>query len=106
MLWLLQQQRPTANCTVAGAVASELATGRGRSRRAGFPPPRGRGRVGGLVNNQATNRFRAATLAATSLLALPALAQSAHADLVRLYTEWRAFQRPAMTDGVPDYGAA
>ena len=29
-----------------------------------------------------------------------------HADLVTLFDEWRAFERPAFVDGVPDYSAA
>ena len=29
-----------------------------------------------------------------------------HADLVRLFDEWRAFERPGFVDGVPDYSAA
>ena len=28
-----------------------------------------------------------------------------HADLVRLFDEWRAFERPGFVDGVPDYSA-
>ena len=28
-----------------------------------------------------------------------------YADLVSLFTEWRAFQKPKLTDGVPDYTA-
>lgn len=31
---------------------------------------------------------------------------SSYDALVRLFAEWRAFQRPPLTDGVPDYGAA
>jgi predicted TIM-barrel fold metal-dependent hydrolase len=42
------------------------------------------------------------------LLALFAVASPAktHADLVALFSEWRAFQRPRLVDGVPDYGKA
>ncbi len=29
-----------------------------------------------------------------------------HADLISLFQEWRAFERPAFVDGVPDYTAA
>ena len=29
-----------------------------------------------------------------------------HADLVELFDDWRAFERPEFTDGVPDYSAA
>jgi len=31
---------------------------------------------------------------------------ASHADLVKLFSEWRAFVRPAVRDGVPDYGEA
>jgi hypothetical protein len=31
---------------------------------------------------------------------------SAHADLLRLFADWRRFQPPALVDGVPDYGPA
>ena len=38
--------------------------------------------------------------------AVSASAQSAgHPDLVSLFTEWRAFQKPKVVDGVPDYTA-
>ncbi len=42
-------------------------------------------------------------------LAFPAPAgppPKGHEDLVRLFTEWRAFQPPPLRDGVPDYTAA
>jgi len=47
-------------------------------------------------------------LAALGLTApLRPLAQgSTQADLVSLFTDWRAFQRPKVVDGVPDYTAA
>src|SRR6267378_1668498 len=31
---------------------------------------------------------------------------SSYQDLAALFAEWRAFQRPKLVDGVPDYGAA
>lgn len=39
--------------------------------------------------------------------ALPraAAAQGSHGDLVALFEEWRAFERPTFIDGVPDYSA-
>ena len=40
--------------------------------------------------------------ACTLLLALAA----GHADLVSLFTEWRAFQKPKIVNGVPDYTPA
>jgi uncharacterized protein DUF885 len=50
----------------------------------------------------------AIALAATGMISGPrAAAQgSAHADLVALFSDWRAFQRPKLVDGVPDYTAA
>jgi len=47
-------------------------------------------------------------LSATStLLAQPAAQRRAsYDDLLRLFHDWRAFQRPAVVDGVPDYTAA
>ena len=35
----------------------------------------------------------------------PAAQAGGHADLVALFAEWRAFQRPKVVDGVPDYTA-
>ena len=50
----------------------------------------------------------AIALAATGMISGPrAAAQgSTHADLVALFSDWRAFQRPKLVDGVPDYTAA
>ena len=43
----------------------------------------------------------------TAAAGSPAAGQGAgHADLVRLFSEWRAFQKPKLADGVPDYTAA
>lgn len=36
----------------------------------------------------------------------PAPTSTRHDDLVALFTDWRAFQRPTVVDGVPDYTAA
>ncbi|MBY0503266.1 MAG: DUF885 domain-containing protein [Bryobacteraceae bacterium] len=33
-------------------------------------------------------------------------AATTHADLLKLFAEWRAFQRPALINGVPDYSPA
>src|SRR5215471_14579204 len=55
------------------------------------------------------------TRAALLALTLPALAgmvaaavqeNGGYQDLVRLFKEWREFQRPRLDDGVPDYTAA
>ncbi|HKC24650.1 MAG TPA: hypothetical protein VKF32_07890, partial [Thermoanaerobaculia bacterium] len=56
-----------------------------------------------------STRKALAALAAASLLGLSATAQKRNAgydDLVLLFHDWRAFQRPAVDDGVPDYTAA
>jgi len=39
---------------------------------------------------------------ALTIFSLPAAAQT-HQDLIRLFDEWRAFERPVFVDGVPDY---
>jgi hypothetical protein len=36
----------------------------------------------------------------------PAAASARYEDLLTLFTEWRAFQRPKLVDGVPDYSVA
>ena len=50
-----------------------------------------------------TLAFATSAAAITSLLlfALPAAAQTRQ-DLIRLFDEWRAFERPVFVDGVPD----
>lgn len=44
-------------------------------------------------------------LVGTATLPNALVAQGTHADLVTLFEEWRAFERPAFVDGVPDYSA-
>lgn len=44
-------------------------------------------------------------LAATLAMAAPANATGAYEDLVGLFREWQAFERPALRDGAPDYTA-
>ena len=55
-------------------------------------------------------RFPAPRLLAAllALFAAPALCLAAdtHADLVALWKEWRAFEKPALQGGAPDYSAA
>ncbi len=51
------------------------------------------------------------TLAALFAAAIPSSAQSSpptggYQELVALFEEWRAFERPALLDGAPDYSAA
>jgi hypothetical protein len=50
----------------------------------------------------------AIALAATGMISRPraAVQGSTHADLVALFSDWRAFQSPKLVDGVPDYTAA
>src|SRR5262244_4134119 len=45
------------------------------------------------------------TLLITSFTAIAQQKKSSFADLTRLFAEWRAFQRPDLSDGVPDYTA-
>ena len=49
-----------------------------------------------------------AALAASPALAAPAIQvdQPGHAALVRLFTDWRAFNHPTIIDGRPDYSAS
>jgi Bacterial protein of unknown function (DUF885) len=44
-------------------------------------------------------------LTAALLLAAPANATGTYEDLVGLFREWQAFERPALRDGAPDYTA-
>jgi hypothetical protein len=48
-------------------------------------------------------------LATTGMLVLsaaPAAVPAGYDDLVKLFVEWRAFQKPTLVDGVPDYSPA
>jgi hypothetical protein len=45
-------------------------------------------------------------VAAVPALATPATAASGHAQLVKLFADWRAFNHPAIVRGRPDYSAA
>ena len=45
-------------------------------------------------------------LAAAPVLAAPVKETSTHAQLVKLFADWRAFNHPAIVRGRPDYGAA
>ena len=46
------------------------------------------------------------TSIAGSPAASAASAQGSYEDLTALFSEWRAFERPALRDGAPDYTAA
>ena len=48
----------------------------------------------------------AAILIAASAAPLKSSQGAGHADLVALFADWRAFQKPKLVDGVPDYTAA
>jgi hypothetical protein len=51
--------------------------------------------------------FAAPFTAASAQAPAPAVrAQSSHAQLVKLFADWRAFNQPKITRGRPDYGAA
>jgi uncharacterized protein DUF885 len=41
-----------------------------------------------------------------ALSAVPASVPTGYDDLVKLFAEWRAFQKPRLVDGVPDYSPA
>src|SRR5262245_51409080 len=47
----------------------------------------------------------ALTLLVTTIIAGTQQKKSSFADLTKLFAEWRAFQRPDLSDGVPDYSA-
>src|SRR5215470_19646255 len=47
----------------------------------------------------------ALTLLITMITAVAQQKKSSFADLTKLFAEWRAFQRPVLSDGVPDYTA-
>ena len=46
------------------------------------------------------------SIVAGSPAASAASAQGSYEDLTSLFTEWRAFERPPLRDGAPDYTAA
>jgi hypothetical protein len=48
----------------------------------------------------------AAILIAASAVPLKSSQGAGHADLVALFADWRAFQKPKLVDGVPDYTAS
>ena len=56
----------------------------------------------------ALRRFWSSAILAVAVMMtpVPAAAATGHDALVDLFEEWRAFERPTIEDGVPDYGAA
>jgi hypothetical protein len=46
------------------------------------------------------------SLLAAAMAAAPAAPSSRYEDLVSFFADWRAFQKPRVVGGVPDYGAA
>jgi hypothetical protein len=58
-----------------------------------------------MLHSAPTRRLTGLVLAAALLLAAPAHAAGSYDDLVGLFREWQAFERPALRDGAPDYTA-
>jgi hypothetical protein len=58
-----------------------------------------------MLHSALTRRLTGLVLAAALLLAVPAHAAGSYDDLVGLFREWQAFERPALRDGAPDYTA-
>jgi hypothetical protein len=58
-----------------------------------------------MLHSVLTCRLTGLVLAAALLLAAPAHAAGSYDDLVGLFREWQAFERPALRDGAPDYTA-
>ena len=60
-----------------------------------------------LLRRKAFGFFVLATIVFSAPLECAPLApSSSHAELVTLFTEWRAFQKPKLVEGVPDYSVA
>lgn len=64
-------------------------------------------RIARLCSNQSSEMklVFAFALLLFSFTAMAQQKQSSFADLTKLFAEWRAFQRPNLIDGVPDYSA-
>ncbi|HLF83141.1 MAG TPA: hypothetical protein VI837_03095, partial [Blastocatellia bacterium] len=59
-----------------------------------------------LCSNQSSLKLVfALALVISSFTAMAQQKKSSFADLTKLFSEWRAFQRPKLIDGVPDYSA-
>src|SRR5215471_21711682 len=67
-------------------------------------PARRIARLRSSQSRQLTFLF-ALTLLITAITAGAQQKKSSFADLAKLFAEWRAFQRPDLSDGVPDYTA-
>ena len=58
-----------------------------------------------MLHSVLTRRLHGLVLTAALLLTTPAGAAGTYDELVGLFHEWQAFERPALRDGAPDYTA-
>ena len=58
-----------------------------------------------MLHSALTRKLHSLVLTAALLLTTPASAAGTYDDLVGLFHEWQAFERPALRDGAPDYTA-
>jgi hypothetical protein len=58
-----------------------------------------------MLHSALTRALNGLVLTAALLVAAPASAVGTYDDLVGLFREWQAFERPALRDGAPDYTA-
>jgi uncharacterized protein (DUF885 family) len=58
-----------------------------------------------MLHSALTRELNGLVLAAALLVTAPASAAGTYDDLIGLFREWQAFERPALRDGAPDYTA-
>ncbi len=58
-----------------------------------------------MLHSALTRGLNGLVLTAALLVTAPASAAGTYDDLVGLFREWQAFERPALRDGAPDYTA-
>ena len=58
-----------------------------------------------MLHSALTRKLHSLVLTAALLLTTPASAAGTYDELVGLFHEWQAFERPALRDGAPDYTA-
>ena len=58
-----------------------------------------------MLHSALTRKLHSLVLTAALLLTTPASAAGTYDELVGLFREWQAFERPALRDGAPDYTA-
>ena len=58
-----------------------------------------------MLHSALTRKLHGLVLTAALLLTTPASAAGTYDELVGLFHEWQAFERPALRDGAPDYTA-